>query len=96
MSSVNAESGPQAYRRKYMQEMKTRLSLDGDQASRIEAILDDTRNEYRGFYSRHKEEMDAIQKDQTRRINEVLSPEQQTEYARLRKEREERRKTEKR
>lgn len=91
-STVNAESGPREYRRKYMAELKARLSLGDAQATRIESILDETRAEYRAFYARHKEEMDAIQAEQTRRINELLTPEQQEEYTAFREERERRRK----
>jgi len=91
-STVNAESGPREYRKKYMAEMTSRLSLAPDQASRIEAILDETRAEYRAFHERHKDELDAIQAEQNRRINELLTPEQQREYAQFRAERERRRK----
>jgi Spy/CpxP family protein refolding chaperone len=75
-----------------MAEMTSRLSLAPDQASRIEAILDETRAEYRAFHERHKDELDAIQAEQNRRINELLTPEQQREYTQFRAERERRRK----
>lgn len=91
-SSVKAESGPKEFRQKYMDEMKGRLSLKPEQASKIEVILDETRAKYREIYQRNKPEMDAIQADQTRRIHEVLSPGQQTEFVKLREEREQRRK----
>ncbi len=91
-STVNAESGPREYRKKYMAELTSRLSLAPDQASRIEAILDETRAEYRAFHERHKDELDAIQAGQNRRINELLTPDQQREYALFREERDRRRK----
>lgn len=91
-ASAKADSGPSQYRQKYMDEMKGRLSLTPEQTTRIEAILDETRAKYREIYQRNKPEMDAIQADQTRRIHETLSPPQQAEFARLREERDRRRK----
>jgi hypothetical protein len=87
-----APASANQYRSQYMQEMKTRLKLSPEQARQVETILDETRAKYRELRERHRPEMQAIQEDQTSRVNAMLSAEQQAEYALLRKEREERRK----
>lgn len=92
-STVNAESGPGEYRKKYMSELTSRLALEPEQASRIETILDETRAQYRAFHRRHKDELDAIQAEQSRQINELLTPGQQREYTLFREERDRRRKS---
>ena len=94
MSPVQADS-PREYRVKYMEEMTARLSLNADQVQRVQAVLDATRQRYREIYARSKPELDIIQGDQTRQINEILSEEQQAKYEVMRKERDEARKREK-
>ncbi len=76
---------PEEFRRRYMEEMRSRLKLSEEQAKQIEAILDDTRDRYRA-------QMRAVQEEQTARIRAVLNPTQQAEYEKMRQEREERRK----
>ncbi|MCC6858527.1 MAG: hypothetical protein IT158_08200 [Bryobacterales bacterium] len=93
-SSVNATSrrkGPEEYKRHYLAEMQSRLRLNEDQVARLSAILDETREQYRVFRDTHKSEMQAIQDGQVRRVKELLSPEQQAEYEKMREERHKRR-----
>lgn len=91
-ASAKAASGPTQFRQKYMDEMKSRLALSPEQATKIEAILDETRAKYREIYQRNKPEMDAIQADQTLRIESLLTPAQKTDFSKLREERDQRRK----
>lgn len=76
---------PEEYRRRYMEEMRSRLKLSDEQVKQIDAILDETRDRYRA-------QMRAIQEEQSARIMAVLNPEQRSEYQKMRQEREERRK----
>lgn len=83
---------PEEYRKEYMAEMQSRLKLDSSQEHKLAQILDDTREKFRLHREKTRPEMKAIQDEQVARINDMLSPAQQTEYARMRKERDDKRK----
>ena len=94
MKSVSANTAPrnpEEFRRKWVDEMQTRLRLSPDQMGKLQTILDKTRQRYHEVHERSKPEMTAIQEDQVRKVNAILTPVQQTEYEKLRAEREERR-----
>jgi Spy/CpxP family protein refolding chaperone len=95
-SSVNASAhpSPEDFKRRYMAEMQSRLKLNPDQMNQLSGILDVTRDQYRAFREKHKPEMQAIQDDQVRRINSILTMEQRAEYDKMRQEREKRRREE--
>jgi Spy/CpxP family protein refolding chaperone len=76
---------PEEFRRRFMEEMRTRLKLTDEQARQIETILDETRERWRAH-------MHALQEEQTSRINALLNDEQRAEYKKMRREHEERRK----
>jgi hypothetical protein len=71
--------------------MQSRLTLTDAQLSKVSAILDETRDQYRLFRDTHKAEMQAILDAQVRGIKAVLSPEQRQEYEKMREERQKRR-----
>jgi hypothetical protein len=80
------------YRKRYLDEMESRLKLTAEQKERLVTILDQTRILYREVYEKHRPELEAIQQHQTSQIRAILSPEQQQEYEKIRAEREARRK----
>lgn len=92
-SASAAPGSPEDFRKQYMAEMKTRLNLTPDQETKLTVVLDETREMYHAVRQKYRPEMKAIQDQQVDRVNLFLSPAQQTEYAVLRKEREEKRKT---
>ncbi|MBN9663490.1 MAG: hypothetical protein J0H49_35145 [Acidobacteria bacterium] len=100
LNTVSAKNpppkSPEDYRREYIAEMQRRLSLQTQQVQKLETILDETRVKYRELRERSKPEMKAIQDAQTAEINAMLTPPQQAEYEKFRKEREEKRKAEQR
>jgi Spy/CpxP family protein refolding chaperone len=83
---------PEEMKRAYLAEMKARLKLNDTQVQQLSTILDETRDKYREVRERTRPEMHAIQEDQIARTNAILSAGQQAEYAKMRKERDERRK----
>jgi hypothetical protein len=98
-NSVRADSTPRTpeeWRRRYMDEMRARLHLTGDQAARVEQILNETRERYRALHNRLKPQYEAIQDEQVQKIGAILNENQRAEYEKLRKEREQRRKSHKR
>ena len=93
-SAVSAQSrpSPEEYRNRYITEMRTRLQLSPEQENNLTVILDDTRRQFRDLREKHRPEMDDIQRQQTERVNAILNPTQQAEYAKMRAEREAKRK----
>ena len=83
---------PEEFRRGYIDEMTARLSLSPDQAGKLNEILDQTRAHFRELRERHKPETKAIQDEQVNQVNAMLSAPQQAEYAKMRAEREAKRK----
>ncbi len=81
---------PEEYRRKYVAEMRTRLKLNDDQVSRLNVILDATRDRFHAVHERYEPEMKAIQAGQVEQINGILDAAQRVEYEKMRREREKR------
>lgn len=91
-AASKASQNPDEYRRRYMGEMRSRLKLDDAQTTKINEILDSTRQQYREFNTRHKAELSGIHNDQVARISAILSAPQRSEYDTMRQERDRRRK----
>jgi hypothetical protein len=83
---------PAEFRQRYLNEMKMRLGLDDLQTSRLSDVLDRTRNRFRDFNEKHKEELSGIHEEQVREIRAMLNPDQQPRYEEYLKEREQKRK----
>lgn len=97
VKSVDATSpprrkGPEDYRHAYMTEISERLKLSAEQATKVEGVLDGTREKYRAFRERTRPEMDQIQTDQINAIRALLNDNQQAEYEKWRAERDAKRK----
>ena len=102
MSPVLADpqpTRPEEFRRKYQEELKTRLSLDAKQMDELVVILDNTRSRMKEVKTRWEREtkekarpeMTAIHEEQVRSINAILSEPQRGEYEKFRIERQKRR-----
>lgn len=83
---------PRDFRKAYTKEMTERLKLNAEQVAKLNAILDGTEAKFKEFRDRTRPEMKAIQDGQVAAINSMLTPEQQSEYEKMRQEREQRRK----
>jgi Spy/CpxP family protein refolding chaperone len=77
------------YRKKWLAEMQSRLKLTDEQFSKLNTISDETRARFHEVRERSKPEMDAIGHEQTEKVNSILTPAQQAEYDKMRKERDE-------
>jgi len=90
---------PDEWRRKNVEEMRARLTLSDQQITQLTTILDTTRDRFHEVKVKwdkeakrlRQPEMKAIQEDQIRQINEILSEQQRVEYEKLRAERDKRR-----
>ena len=89
--SAPARRSPAEHRQRYLNELKTRLSLNDGQTGKLDQILENTRQRFQAFNAKHKDEMSAIHKEQIREIKAMLEPHQQAPYEEFLKEREKRR-----
>lgn len=87
---VNANANavkPAEYRKKYVDEMTSRVHLTPQQVNELGAILDDTRNKFHEEHDRSKQQLAQIHADQVQKIREILTPAQLPDYEKLRIER---------
>jgi len=87
-ANVVAAPKPADYRKKYVEEMTSRLKLSPDQVTQLGSILDETRNRFHEEHSRSKQQLAQIHDDQVQKIHEILSPAQVPEYDKFRADRE--------
>jgi len=92
--STAAVRKPEEYRKRYLNEMQTRLGLSKEQSVSLVTILDETRTRFHQTRDRMKPEMDSIKSDQTSRIRSILTETQRAEFEKMRQEREARQKAE--
>jgi hypothetical protein len=87
---------PVEVRRRIVAEMRDTIKLTPDQVTKVESILDTTRDQFKDIQKEMNEKGHDVWQHQIEEINAVLTPEQRPLYQQLRdkhqKEREERRK----
>jgi len=89
--TVNATSGPMGpdeMKRRYVDDLKTRLKLNTGQVQNLEGILHKTDGRYRELREKYRPEVRAIHEAQVQEIRAILSGTQQGEYDKMRAERE--------
>ncbi len=79
---------PEEFKRRYVSELRSRLSLTDDQVDKLGPILEETRKQIRELRDKHRPELKAIQDEQTQRIRALLTDSQQAEYTKFLDERE--------
>ncbi len=84
VSSNSSPRSPEQYKRKYMDEMHSRLNLDADQMQKLDAILETTHQQYKAL----KPQMTAIQDEQVAKVRAMLKDDQKAEYQKMIAERE--------
>jgi Spy/CpxP family protein refolding chaperone len=91
VSSVSANVGrrsPEEFRRRLVEEMRSRLKLSDEQVQKLGAILDESRTRVRAARQTIEPEMRKIREDQQQQIRAMLNDEQRAEYEKMRAERE--------
>jgi Spy/CpxP family protein refolding chaperone len=95
-NTVSATAGrrpdPVEWRKRYMDEMQTRVHTDAGQDAQINHILDETRAAFDQIREQEKQKYQDEQNAQIAKIFQLLRPDQRPLYAKLRAEREARRK----
>ncbi len=88
-SPVSATAGPvkpDEWRKKFTEEMQTRVKLTPDQMGRLDVILDESKVLFDQVRSKYRPEMKAIYDAQVHRVQAILDEEQNKEYATIREE----------
>src|ERR1700733_13399992 len=86
--SVSAPPSPSEWRRNYIEESKTRLSLTDDQVEKLTAILDQTDARFREVRQHENELIGQIREEHVQRVQTILTPDQLPKYEKLHVERE--------
>jgi len=94
-STASRRPSPEEFRRRYVNDMRTRLKLDDKEVAQLEQILDQTQAEFHQLHASMNAQAQAIQNQQVARIKAILAPDQEAGYDQFRAEREKRRKAEK-
>lgn len=90
--SAKQKRNPEEFRKKIVAEYQTRLKLTDEQVAKLNAIMDETRSRVEETRQKMRPAYDKIHEEQWMKIHAVLTPEQQIEHEKMRKEREERQK----
>ena len=86
VSDVSANAGqrnPEEFRKRFMAELKNRLNLNDDQAAKVGAIMDRTRQQFRAARLTIEPEIQKIREEQRQKISEILSAGQQAEFQKM-------------
>jgi len=83
---------PEEFRKWLTGYYQKRLELTADQVQKMNLILDESQAQVKAVHSRMDPELDAVRANQITRMNLMLMPAQQTEYEKMRKERQEKEK----
>jgi hypothetical protein len=67
----------------YVATLSKRLTLNEQQVGSLNAILDDTRSQFKQLKERHKSEADQLKMAQTNKVRAMLNPSQLSEYEKL-------------
>jgi hypothetical protein len=96
VNTVNATTTrkPEEWRKRYLSEMQTRLHLNTEQVSSLNAILDETRTRFHEVRERTRPEFDSIKTQQVNKVRSILDENQRAEYEKMRQERDAREKAE--
>jgi hypothetical protein len=78
---------PEEWRRKYVNELHTRLNLNDSQLTQLNSILDETRERFKVLKEHQKQETEEVRASHTEKIRAILKPEQLPEYQKFRDER---------
>ena len=95
-STVTAKQrpNPEEFRKRVVAEYESRLKLTPDQVAKLNAIMDETRVRMEETRRGMRPAYQKIHDDQVAKVREILNPDQQAEYDKLRKEREQQRQKE--
>ena len=96
VNSAKNPPTPEEFRKWLVGQYQTRLKLSDDQVQKLNIILDESQAQVNAIHGQMDPQLDAVRQNQITRMNLMLMPEQQTEYEKMRQERLERQKQQRR
>ena len=87
---------PEEWRRRFVEEMQTRVNLTPEQVQKVNAIMDETKIRFDGDRERHHRVLEQIRDEQRAKMRAILTPEQFPKYEQFRADRDAREKATKR
>jgi Spy/CpxP family protein refolding chaperone len=88
--SSNRRPNPEELRKKTLAEYQSRLKLTDDQVSKFNSLMDETRARVNEIRKQMHPEYEKVHQEQSEKVRQILTPDQETEYQKMIKEREER------
>src|SRR3984885_534279 len=88
-SKPGPRPNPEEFRKKLLDTFRDRLHLTDDQFAKLNVIMDETRSRVEETRHQMKPAYQKIHEEQDQKIRQMLTPDQQTEFDRILKEREE-------
>ena len=88
MSNIVDAKTSDDWRKSYVGEMKTKLSLNQPQVDHLQVILDETKIKYRAVRDAYRPAMLEVRDEQVRRVKKILTPSQIPLYDQILAERE--------
>jgi Spy/CpxP family protein refolding chaperone len=86
-SDGSLHRGSVEFRKQYIEELRSRLSLTDDQVAKLTAILDQTDVRFREVRERDNQQIRQIREENHERVRTILTPKQIPEYEKLHAER---------
>ena len=90
--AIKAPPSPDEFRKMVIAEYERRLQLTDVQLGKLNLILDETQAQVKEIHAKSDPALKAVHDHQVERMNQILTPVQQTEYGKMREERQERQK----
>ena len=88
--SISAKGPHHHSRGPFIEKLQKRLDLSGEQRTQIQAILDESHQQFRGLHKSVKPQFETIRQQMAERIREQLNPDQAQKFAAMRAEYEQR------
>jgi hypothetical protein len=84
---------PEAWRKQYMDELRTRVNLTPDQIQKMNILLDQTDASFNQARAQHHQEIEKIREDHRAKLRTILTADQLPKYDQFRAERDARAKS---
>ena len=75
---------PEEWRRRFLDEIHTRVNLTPDQMQKVNAIMDETRARFDSAREKHHQVVDQIREEQRAKMRALMTPEQLPKYEQFR------------
>ena len=86
-SARSARLSPEEWRRRFVDEMQTRVNLTAEQVQKVNAIMDETKTLFDGDRERHHRVVEQIREEQRAKMRAILTAEQLPKYEQFRTDR---------